>query len=155
MHIFTATLDMWDRFPQSDPRNKKTKKSRDVCKNVIIKERRGKMKKGIAELGVLVVQALVIAAMAVGNAGVFSSDPTSLGFNCAVQGLTAYSQMPHVKRDFRERKAVNEFGVTEAEAQAMSDSELLDAIRDNAPGQETHVDKWTVANSGMRPRLGG
>ena len=113
------------------------------------------MNKGFTELGVIVVQALVVAAMAIGNAGVFSSDPASLGFNCAVQGLTAYSQTNHVKRDFRERKAVNEFGYTEAQAQALSDSDLLDAIRDNAPGQETHVEKWTVANSGMRPRLGG
>jgi len=41
---------------------------------------------------------------------------------------------PSIKRDFREKKAVSEFGITQATAEALSDEALLDLIRDDAPG---------------------
>jgi len=109
-----------------------------------------KNKKGIAELGVLVVQAMAIVAMAVGNTGVFSSDPATLGFTCGVQGLVAYSQMPHVKKDFRLRKAQTLCeegykGVSCSAVDSMTEDEILAYIKDDI----------TTPQPVMRERLGG
>ena len=61
------------------------------------------------------------------------ANPAGSGFFVGVSALSAYSQMPHVVQDFRQKKAVREFGVTMEEAKALSADELLDLIRDDEP----------------------
>lgn len=88
-------------------------------------------RKGIVESGVMVILAMILgvatsAGALYGGGGVFTSN-----FITGSSVLTAYSQMPHVKRDFREKKAVREFGITQEKAESLSDDALLDLIRDN------------------------
>ena len=115
-------------------------------------------KKGIAEHGV--VTALVMILTAIGSTGTAlfaTSNPTSGAFIATASALTYYSQQDHVKRDFRERKAIEEFGYDEALVKSLSDSDLLDAIRDVCTGncQTSGRSDAAFASAGMLPRLGG
>lgn len=112
------------------------------------------------EDGATIMFVTVLGALAgmVPNAVTFGSgDPTSSAFMMAVTTLTAYSQLPHVRRTFREKKAVNEFGLTEADAKALSDQALIDVIRDVCQGtcQTSGRSDEAFLSAGMLPRLGG
>ena len=93
-------------------------------------------KRGITELGI--VYFLVAAMGTVAGSGavrLFSGGPdaVSSGVIVAAQLLTLHSQLPSVKRDFREKKAVEEFGYSGVHVKTMSDESLLAAIRDDKP----------------------
>ncbi len=93
-----------------------------------------KKRKGIAELGVLFMTILIAGTIA-GKGLIFSGgNPAGSATFAAVEALTAYSQMPHVKRDFRERKAIEEFGISPIHAKSLSNNDLLALIRDDEPG---------------------
>ena len=84
------------------------------------------------------VLAMVLAIIStVGGAGQLFTGPTSSsagsGFLLGTSALVTYSQMPHVVEDFRQKKAVREFGLTMEAAKALSADELLDLIRDDEP----------------------
>lgn len=96
--------------------------------------------KGIVEIGVSVMTAIILAVVAASGtlfAGGVASSAGS-GMLLTVAGMTAYSQTPHVKRKFRERKAI---GMCESSflavanctetVKAWSDDEILDYIRDD------------------------
>ncbi|GAF87245.1 unnamed protein product [marine sediment metagenome] len=88
--------------------------------------------------GSILTGMMVFLVSAISTTGMlFSGGPGNTagsGMLLSVTALTAYSQMPHVVEDFRQKKAVREFGVTMEEAKALSADELLDLIRDDAPG---------------------
>lgn len=120
-------------------------------------------KKGITELGIVVVQALIIGASYVAQVGVFSSDPTSLGFAGAVHGLTAYSQMPHVKRDHREDIATKicvfnggDEATCRSVAVGLSDADLLWEVKDGNPANDAYyTDQWQTQIGANEPKAGG
>ncbi len=109
-------------------------------------------KKGIAETGVLAILVAIVGT--IGSTGFLFSggNVAGSGVITTATALTAYSQMPHVKRDFREKKAVREFGVTLEQAKSLSDDDLLTLIRDDAPGELNRV-AYMEANPEWR--LGG
>lgn len=88
-------------------------------------------KKGIAEMGVLYMLVTIVSTLV--STGVLFGGGNLAGSGVITTSsvLVAYSQMPHVKRDFREKKAVREFDVDMDVAKAMSDAELLELIRDD------------------------
>lgn len=115
-------------------------------------------KKGLIEGGVILSQIMILVSMAVvaGSRGtdVFfgGGNPAGAGFFTAAHALTAYSQMPHVKRDFREKRAV-EMGFTEADAKALSDENLLAAIRDDGHTDFYKVIEHEKSGGGLRARI--
>ena len=96
-----------------------------------------------------------LAGMIPSNIVFGGGEPASSAFIMAVTTLTAYSQLPHVRRNFRENKAIEEFGITELTAKSMSDEDLLDVIRDDVPGKITGRGNNAFLDAGMLPRLGG
>ena len=67
----------------------------------------------------LLAMILAIVGTVASTGTLFSgANPAGSGFFVGVSALTAYSQMPHVVQDFRQKKAVREFGVTMEEAKA-------------------------------------
>mgnify|MGYP006407920073 CR=1 FL=1 len=94
-------------------------------------------KKGLIESGVIVT--LVGILSTVGAVGVLygPGNVISSGFVSVASVMTAYSQMPHVKRDFRENKALGYCKVTNNDnfcneyVGQMNDDELLSYIRDD------------------------
>jgi len=103
-------------------------------------------KKGLAEGGLTFI--LVAILSTIGATGtLFSGGPGSTAGSAVVSAsalLTAYSQMPHVKRDFRERKVIEvcmeENRVLgydcEVEIPRWSDHDLLVVLLDRAPAIE-------------------
>lgn len=85
-------------------------------------------KKGFTEWGVAVMSLVITGVVAAAGTGVRSSNPAVLGISVFAEGMTLYSQMPHVKRGFRERKAA-ELGIVDPES--LSDEALLASIRDD------------------------
>lgn len=115
-------------------------------------------KKGIAEHGVVTVLVMVLTALGSTGSAIFSGgNPTGSAFLMANSALTYYSQQDHVKRDFRERKAIEEFGYSKSDVTAMSDEDLVDAIRDKCTGGCVKSGRSAEAfiSAGMLPRLGG
>jgi hypothetical protein len=107
-------------------------------------------KKGIAESGVI---ATLIALLAVaGSKGLlYSSSCVSnvAGSNFFVTTtlLSAYSQMPHVKRTFREKRAneICKFYNKECvDFKAMPDNDLLAYIRDDENNYEFYQAKYST-----------
>jgi formiminotetrahydrofolate cyclodeaminase len=92
-------------------------------------------KKGEATLAIMIAAIIGTVAstgalFAVGGGSAVASS----GFTAVATGMSLYSQMPHVVRDFREKKA-EEMGFINAKS--MSDNDLLDAIRDDHVPQQT------------------
>lgn len=108
------------------------------------------MNKGIAESGVLAALVMIIAT--VGSTGLLfgGGNLAGTGVITTVTALTAYSQMPHVKMDFRARKA-NEMCGYDC-ASEMTDDEILDYIRDDDFGIPNRV---ALMEANPEWRLGG
>jgi len=118
-------------------------------------------KKGIVGEGLSVMVAVIIATVAIsgslftgGISGAIGSSMLLVGGGGAI-----YSQTPYVVRKFRERKGIeackeNPGGITDCESyvKALSDEDLLDSIRDDAPGEMNRV-MYMEANP--KWRLGG
>ena len=106
--------------------------------------------KGIVESGVLVILLMTLAVA--GKAGLIygGGSPATSGIIVSASVLTAYSQMPHVVEDFRHRKANDICGYDCATG--MTDNEIMNVIRDDAPGVLNRV-MFMEANPGWR--LGG
>src|SRR3990167_1957285 len=110
-------------------------------------------KKGLAELSAAAFFAFVFAIIAATPKLTFfaaSNDPVRSPFLLTVSALIAYSQMPHVKHDFRVKKAQElcqqGYRGTSCEAiSAMSDDEILSYIKDDIE----------VPQYPMMERLGG
>lgn len=93
------------------------------------------MRKGFAELGVVVTMAMVLAAAGVSGAIYAGGSLATSGILTGGAVLTAYSQMPHVKRDFRLKKAigmcVKESRTNCDSINAWSDEDILNYIKDD------------------------
>src|SRR3990167_546189 len=98
-------------------------------------------KKGLAELSAAAFFAFVFAIIAATPKLTFfaaSNDPVRSPFLLTVSALTAYSQMPHVKHDFRVKKAVKMCEATgnvdcKVMVDSWSDEDVLNYIRDDEP----------------------
>jgi len=90
-------------------------------------------KKGFIENAFLIMQTIIIGAVASTGILFSGANPVGSGFFVGANAMVAYSQMPHVVKDFRQKKAVREFGITMDEAKALNEDELLDLIRDDEP----------------------
>ena len=111
-----------------------------------------KNKKGIVEAGVTVMTVIIAVVVTVSGALFTGGNP--VGASLFVTGIaaTAYTQTPHVKRKFRERKAIGmceDAGTSNCTktVKEWSDEKILDYIRDDEPGTAI---QW----SDMSPRLG-
>jgi len=118
------------------------------------------MKKGIVELGVTVITAIIVTVVAVSGALFTAANPIGSAVFLTAAAGTAYSQTTHVKRKFRERKAIGMCEVSGTEnctstVKEWSDEDVLDYIRDDAPGTPTGRGDDVFIAVGMLPRLGG
>ncbi len=109
-------------------------------------------KKGIVEAGVTVTAAIIAAVVAISGSLFTGGNPIGSSMFVVGTAATIYTQSDHVKRDFREKKAVREFGITETAAEALSDDALLDLIRDDAPG---YMSRATLMKANPNLYLGG
>lgn len=117
------------------------------------KEEEMKNNKGEATLAVL-LSMLIAGAVNTGALRMFSggaSGTASGGFQSAVLALTVYSQMPHVKRDFREGLA-SKIGVIEPKN--LSDEQLLASVRDDG-SKSFYADRWRDSLNIAKPTNGG
>lgn len=121
-----------------------------------------KSKKGIAETSALFFYTIVLSAIAsigslTGQTVMFGGGtPVPGAFLSASNALIIYSNMPHVKRDFREKKAMEEYGYSKTDVKNMTDDQLLLAVKDTCSSCATSGRSDQAFQSvGMLPRLGG
>lgn len=84
-------------------------------------------RKGIVTNPIIWTMAIIIGAANMSGALFTGGNPAQSAFLMATTALTTYSQMPHVVKDFRQRKAAK-MGI---DTTGMTDEEVLDAIRDD------------------------